>query len=414
MAVRKKKSGKCTLFPPSRYKCWLGVDVGKLSHWAHAVGAGDEPLLSEPVANTEEAVDELLAKLPERTLVVVDQRRNIGALVIRRARAAGRDVAYLPGVVEHKIAEATPGVAKTDRIDAEIIAVTARGMSHLLRTVPEPAPEVEAARVLAAGRAALQRSRTAEVNALRARLLESCPSFETACDFSSPWVARALAEVGSPWDVADMDLGGWVALACSHGATSVAAARLWRAATGQRPPEPIVAAERSYVRWFARRVAEDTDELARVDRGIEEALAGNEDYRNLMTVPGIGPKTAAQVVVSVDISDFPSHDKLASYCGLVPADRRSGTSVDAQSPARGNRQLKNLMMFSCNSLRKSSCRYGRYMRRCLARGMTYHAAQKATARKRVKAIYAVLRDKVPYSEELADRVPLEPPPRSWD
>lgn len=48
------------------------------------------------------------------------------------------------------------------------------------------------------------------------------------------------------------------------------------------------------------------------------------------------------------------------------------------------------------------------MRRCLARGMTYHAAQKATAKKRVKAIYAVLRDKVPYSEEIANKVPLEP------
>ena len=65
-------------------------------------------------------------------------------------------------------------------------------------------------------------------------------------------------------------------------------------------------------------------------------------------------------------------------------------------------------MFSCNSLRNSKCRYGRYMRRCLARGMTYHAAQKATARKRVKAIYAVLRDGVPYSEEIADKVPLDP------
>ena len=48
------------------------------------------------------------------------------------------------------------------------------------------------------------------------------------------------------------------------------------------------------------------------------------------------------------------------------------------------------------------------MRRCLARGMTCHAAQKATAKKRVKAIYAVLRDKVPYSEEIANKVPLEP------
>lgn len=45
------------------------------------------------------------------------------------------------------------------------------------------------------------------------------------------------------------------------------------------------------------------------------------------------------------------------------------------------------------------------MRRCLARGMTYHSALKATARKRLKATCAVMRDGVPYSEEAAGRVP---------
>lgn len=407
MAVRKKSSGKKTQFPPSKYDCWLGVDVGKLSHWAHAVGAEDE-LLSEPVANTEEAVDALLARLPEKTLVVVDQRRNIGALVVRRAREAGLDVAYLPGIVEHKIAAATPGVAKTDRIDAEIIAVTARGMSHLLRVVPETAADVDAARVLAAERSAVQKSKTASTNALRARMLESCPRFEAACDFGHAWLAKSLAIVGGPWDVADMDLDGWVSTVCSNGGNSVAAKRLWDAAKGQRPDELVISAERAYVRRFAARIVEDAEELALIGGRIESVLSANDDYQHLKTIPGIGPKTAAQIVISVDVTDFPDHNKLASYCGLVPADNKSGTSVDWQGRAAGNKQLKGLLMFSCNSLRNSKCRYGRYMRRCLARGMTYHAAQKATARKRVKAIYAVLRDGVPYSEEIADKVPLDP------
>ena len=405
MAAKRKKS----LFPPSRYDCWLGVDVGKASHWACAVDAEDE-VLSARVPNTEQAGDALLARLPERTLVVVDQRRNIGALVIRRARAAGRDVAYLPGIVEHSIARATPGGSKTDRIDAENIATTARGMSHLLRVVPDTPAEVDAARILAAERAVVQKSRTACVNALRARLLEGCPPFEAACDFSQPWLARSLAEAGGPWGVADMSDEEWGRLATGHGATRAQARRRREAARGQRPPAPVAAAESSYVRALAGRVARDTDELERVSAEMGSVLARNASYRNLQTVPGIGPKTAAQIVISVDISDFPSHDKLASYCGLVPADNTSGTSIDWQGRAKGNRQLKGLMMFSCNSLVRSNSRYGRYLRRCLDRGMTYHAALKATARKRVKAIYAVMRDGVPYSEEKANSVPLAPPP----
>lgn len=68
-------------FATRAYDCVLGVDVGKLSHWACAVSPGGEELLSRPVANTEPEFDALLAGLPARTLVVVDQRRNIGALV---------------------------------------------------------------------------------------------------------------------------------------------------------------------------------------------------------------------------------------------------------------------------------------------------------------------------------------------
>lgn len=407
MAGSRKKATKRTLFPPTRYECWLGVNVGKLSHWAYAICSDDDVLFSRSIANTKEAIDALLARLPKRTLIVVDQRRNIGVLVIRRAREAGFDVAYLPGIVEHKIAAATPGVAKTDRIDAENIAVTARGMSHLLRAVPESSADVDAARILAAARTTLQKSKTANTNALRARMLESCPSFESACDFANTWLAKSLAEVGGPWDIADINLSEWVDCVCANGGTSVAAKRLWTATKGQRPDELVVSAERAYVRALAKRISEDSEELVCIGKQIESVLSANDDYHNLRTIPGIGPKTAAQIVISVNVSDLSNHNKLASYCGLVPADNRSGTSVNWQSHASGNKQLKNLLMFSCNSLQRSKCRYGQYMRRCLTRGMTYHAAQKATARKRVKVIYAVLRDKVPYSEEIANRIPLE-------
>ena len=55
-------------------------------------------------------------------------------------------------------------------------------------------------------------------------------------------------------------------------------------------------------------------------------------------------------------------------------------------------------MFSCNSLIRSKGYYGEYLRRCLARAMKFKCALKATARKRMKVIYAVMRDGVPYAE----------------
>lgn len=128
-------------------------------------------------------------------------------------------------------------------------------------------------------------------------------------------------------------------------------------------------------------------------------LEGDETYACLLTVPGIGPRTAAQLAVSVDIGRFPDHDHLASYCGIAPRVRSSGTSArSVRASRRGDARLKSLLIFSCNSLVRSSGRYGEYYRACRARGMGHGRALKAVARKRLRAIYAVMRDRVPYRE----------------
>jgi hypothetical protein len=55
-------------------------------------------------------------------LVIVDQPATIGALPVAVARAAGHQVAYLPGLAMRRIADLYPGRAKTNARDAFIIA----------------------------------------------------------------------------------------------------------------------------------------------------------------------------------------------------------------------------------------------------------------------------------------------------
>ena len=110
----------------------VGFDVGKSFHWAFGVGAGGEAVLSERVDNRPAAIDRVLAEAGAGALVVVDQRSNIGALVLARARA-GMRVAYLPGRAEKQAREMFPATAKTDELDAEMIARTALGMPWTLR-----------------------------------------------------------------------------------------------------------------------------------------------------------------------------------------------------------------------------------------------------------------------------------------
>ena len=131
--------------PSTRPAAVLGLDVGKSSHRACLIDRDGEVLASAPVRNREAELDALFASAPAGTLVVVDQFRNIGSLAVRRARAAGLGVAYLPGLAASRAAGLFAGEAKTDERDAAVIARTALGVPDSLSGVPGRGEALEAA-----------------------------------------------------------------------------------------------------------------------------------------------------------------------------------------------------------------------------------------------------------------------------
>ena len=358
--------------PSTRPAAVLGLDVGKSSHWACLIDRDGEVLASAPVRNREAELDALFASAPAGTLVVVDQFRNIGSLAVRRARAAGLFA----------------GEAKTDERDAAVIARTALGVPDSLSGVPGRGEALEAARALSSQRDHVVACATRDKNRLRAVLLESCPALEAAVDLSDRRWLELLAGFGGAWGIARSGAEGPRAEAAGEAAAASTA-----------PPPALVEAENRQVRFLAARISEALDEAGALEAETAALLEGDETYACLLTVPGIGPRTAAQLAVSVDIGRFPDHDHLASYCGIAPRVRSSGTSVrSVRASRRGDARLKSLLIFSCNSLVRSSGRYSEYYRACRARGMGHGRALKAVARKRLRAIYAVMRDRVPYRE----------------
>ena len=341
---------------------YLGIDVGKLSHSACAIDAGGEVVFRADLENRPDDIDRLLERAGASALVVVDQRRNIGALVLARAFAHGNPCAYLPGYAEKQARGMFPGVAKTDAIDAEVLARTARGLPGALRPLAEKPEDTASLRILSSQREFAAAARTRAKNRLRATLLEADPALERAVDPSRPWQVALLAEFGSAAGCSAAGWSGFSAAAERAEAPADGARRLWESmAASARSGRRVPAGEDVAVRMLARDIAALDADVAELDGLIADALAGNELYECPLTVPGIGPKTVAALVTSVDISMFRGHDELASYCGVAPAGSRSGTSVRSTSPQRGgNKQLKNLLIFSCNSLVSTQNRFGRY------------------------------------------------------
>lgn len=66
------------------------------------------------------------------------------------------------------------------------------------------------------------------------------------------------------------------------------------------------------------------------------------------SIPGVAVRTAATVLVTVgDGTSFPTAAHLASYVGLAPTTKSSGTSIHGEhAPSDGNRQLERAMFLS--------------------------------------------------------------------
>ncbi len=144
---------------------------------------------------------------------------------------------------------------------------------------------------------------------------------------------------------------------------------------------------------LAKSLAAVHEQRRALEARIEALLEAHPLSPVLTSMPGIGVRTAAVLLATVgDGSSFPSAGHLASYAGLAPATRQSGTSIHGEhAPRGGNRQLKRAMFLSAfAALHDPASRT--YYDRCRARGKTHTQALLRLARHRISVLFAMLRD----------------------
>ena len=112
----------------------------------------------------------------------------------------------------------------------------------------------------------------------------------------------------------------------------------------------------------------------------------------LMSMPGVGIKTASNILLAVcDCSDFADAAHLAAYAGNAQITRRSGTSIRGEFPARaGNKRLKYALFRSAWIASNCHPPSRDYYLRKRAEGKKHNAAVMCLARRRCNVIYALL------------------------
>ncbi|WP_226345331.1 IS110 family transposase, partial [Agilicoccus flavus] len=130
---------------------------------------------------------------------------------------------------------------------------------------------------------------------------------------------------------------------------------------------------------------------------VEEMLDAHPLAPVLTSMPGVGVRTAARILLEVgDGSAFPTPGHLAAYAGLAPVTRRSGSSIRGEHPSRaGNKNLKRALFLSAFAALHDPTSRAYYDRK-RAQGKKHNAALICLARRRCDVLYAMLRDATLY------------------
>ena len=170
---------------------------------------------------------------------------------------------------------------------------------------------------------------------------------------------------------------------------------------------PATSAVERIIPRIAAQVVELKTQRATVAHEVEAMLADFPLAEVLMSMPGIGIKTAAQILLAIgDGSGFPSAGHLAAYAGIAPITRRSGSSIRGEFPSRaGNKRLKNALFYSAWIASTRDPASKTYYQRKRAEGKRHNAAIICLARRRCNVIYAMLRDGTHYQPPITTHTP---------
>jgi transposase len=224
----------------------------------------------------------------------------------REISALGHDVRLIPPAYVKPYVKR----GKTDAVDAEAIceAVSRPTMSF----IPIKTAECQAALMVLKSRDLLVRQRTQTINAVRGHLAEL-----------GIVAAKGLAKVG----------------------TLIA---IVRDENDQRLP----AAARAALKLLADQIEKLTEDVSMLERKIVAEVRQDETMRRLVTIPGIGPITAATIQALVpDPGAFTSGRHFAAWIGLTPKMHSSGGNERLGKISKmGNPALRSLLVVGATAV----------------------------------------------------------------
>ncbi|OZG63570.1 transposase, partial [Bifidobacterium hapali] len=290
---------------PDDIDVWVGLDVGKSAHHAHALDHDGNTLYDKPLKQDEKAIRTMLEKLSRRgrVLLVVDQPNTIGSLPLTVARSMGVQVAYLPGTAMRRTAQLLPGTAKTDRRDAYVIAWAALKIPESLRDAGPDDETLAALKILAGHDEDLAHESTRHINRLRSLLLQTHPAFERVLKgerVTRDATLALLERYGGPMGMREAGIEQVRRWAKDKG---IRAERIiddmFKAIGEQTVTVPGTDMAETIIPSIARDIKQIKDRRRNLASQVEELLNDHPLLTVLTSMPGIGARTASNILLAI-------------------------------------------------------------------------------------------------------------------
>lgn len=136
-----------------------------------------------------------------------------------------------------------------------------------------------------------------------------------------------------------------------------------------------------------------TAAIHELDRQIERAAGAMDGYESLISIKGIGPRSAAVFLSTIgNVNDFEDADRLAAYLGIVPKVSQSNETDNRGRITKRGSKLARTTLVQCTLI---ALRYSGYLNTFYRRIKVRRGSGKAiiaTARKLLSIIYDTLKN----------------------
>lgn len=144
-------------------------------------------------------------------------------------------------------------------------------------------------------------------------------------------------------------------------------------------------------------------QIEKLAKQLNHLMKGNENFKLLQTIPGVGPLTAISILAQTcgDISSFKNGRQFAAYLGLTPRQYSTGGKTKLGRITRcGQSMIRGFLVNGANAvLRTAELKRDRVEQWVLEKkkSLGYRKASVAVANKTARIIYAVLKTQQPYA-----------------